>query len=166
MSTSPPHATAASAAIGRQRGDGRRPSGYTYASASGHRNSTGHCSAASAAHAAVFDPGSPCRASSRNPSAANTTATVSGPTSRIHATRLPGCRSATNSPTAAGATIPSRNGAAVQASSEWCAPRPAATRFRTTAAVPAAAAAAAVRQASAFDIADDALASHALRPEC
>jgi hypothetical protein len=153
--TRPPQAAQASAATGRQRGDGSRPSGNTYASASGHRKSTGHCWATSRAQAPTVESRSPCSARCATLSAHITTATDSGPASRIHATRLPGRRSATNRPTDAGAATEITNSTADAASSDVSAPRPSATTFTTAAAIAVATAVAAITHAtgrSALDI--------------
>ena len=105
----PKPTNAAALATGRQRGEGKAPSGKTNASASGHRNSTGHGAATVAAQRPRVV--SPSSSATTLPSI--TTATASAPTSRIHATTLPGRRSETNSPTSAAGKMPaSRAGAA------------------------------------------------------
>jgi hypothetical protein len=161
----PTLAITTSPANGRQRGDGRRPSGNRYASASGHRNSTGHSNATTAAQAPIAELRSSCSVSVARPSAAITLATDSGPSSRIHAIRFSGCRSATKSPTDVGARIAPRNGTTAGAVSEPSAE----ARSNTTAVMAAAAERAAITQASgrsALDIVADGLASEAPRPEC
>src|ERR687887_615444 len=145
--TMPTDETDATAAAGRQRREGSLPSGKTKASASGHRNSTGHSKATSAAQAPSVDPGCPWSASPATAPAAITTATDSGPASRIHATRLPGRRSATNRPTAAD-TSPATTKAPSAAAGVGCsAPRDAATTLTATPAAAAASVAAAIAQA-------------------
>jgi hypothetical protein len=145
--TIPTDATQATAAAGRQRGDGSRPSGKTKASASGQRKSTGHSNATSVAHAPSVESGCPWSASPATASPVITTATDSGPASRIHAIRFPGRRSATNRPTEEGTRTATRRPASPAGGTERSAPCDAATTLTTMPATAAASVAAAIAEA-------------------
>ena len=102
----------------RRRQRARR--GTTKASASGQRKITGHGAVTVAAHAPqrrarmrrVGDDSAAARPARSRP--------TSAPSSRIQATRLPGRRSATNSPTAAGVSTPARNSGSMATCAASC----------------------------------------------
>ena len=94
--TIPAHTTNAAHATGRQRGDGSDLSGKTKASASGHRNNTGHGDATVAARQPERVVAIVLQRQRGHAVGRRTIATDAAPSSRITRDPVPGRRSATN----------------------------------------------------------------------